>query len=60
MKRSKRMATVIFKKPVHLPGFSVKKGEAWRIKKDRVGKEGFTLGGGFVSASDYYIRNGSG
>lgn len=40
-------------KDAHLPRFTMKKGEIWRVRKIKVTNSGFPLGGGFIE-SDYY------
>ena len=41
-----------FKKDIRLPRFTMKKGEYWPVRPDRLQETGFTLGGGFVLYDD--------
>lgn len=43
------------KRTLHLPRFSLSKGEVWEVRVDRLQKDGFSLGGGFVCNEDYKV-----
>ena len=44
-----------FMRTLHLPRFTMKKGDVWEVRVDRLQKEGFSLGGGFVQNDDYKV-----
>ena len=46
---------VEFTRTLHLPRFSVMKGEAWEVRVDRLQKDGFNLSGGFVSNDEFKV-----
>jgi hypothetical protein len=46
---------VEFTKTLHLPRFSMKTGDTWEVRPDRLKEDGFELGGGFVLHSDYNV-----
>lgn len=47
---------VSFTRDLTLPRFPISKGETWEVRVDRIEREGFKLGGGFVSNSDYKVE----
>jgi len=53
---TKKYTTVTFLKDIHLPRFIMKKNETWDVRAERLTAEGFNLGNGFVSKSDYKIN----
>ena len=46
---------VEFERTLHLPRFTMKKGDAWEVRVDRLEEHGFSLGGGFVSNDEYKV-----
>ena len=46
-----------FTRTLHLPRFTVNKGDKWEVRVDRLEKEGFKLAGGFVSNDEYKVIN---
>jgi hypothetical protein len=46
---------VEFIKALQLPRFTIKSGDTWEVRPDRLQKNGFELGGGFVLHSDYNV-----
>jgi hypothetical protein len=46
-----------FTRTLHLPRFTVKKGEVWEVRVDRLERFGFKLAGGFVSNDEYKVIN---
>jgi len=42
-------------KDAYLPRFTMKKGELWKVRKTKVKRNGFPLGGGFIESSYYEI-----
>ena len=47
---------VEFTKALHLPRFTMKIGDFWEVRPDRIKRDGFGLGGGFVLHSDYKVN----
>jgi hypothetical protein len=45
-----------FTRTLHLPRFTVNKGDKWEVRVDRLQKDGFTLGGGFILNDDYKVN----
>jgi len=41
---------------VHLPRFTMSKGDTWEVRPDRIEKEGFKLGGGFITNNQYAVK----
>jgi len=50
-----RRVKVEFTEVVRLPRFTMKKGDIWEVRPDRLEKEGFALGGGFVSNDKFTV-----
>lgn len=48
---------VEFIRTLHLPRFSVKEGETWEVRVDRLQTDGFSLSGGFVSNDEFKVVN---
>jgi len=48
-----KMAQVVITREITLPRFTFQVGEKWEVRIERISKEGFTVGGGFLP-SDYY------
>tara|TARA_R110000851_G_scaffold134937_2_gene270313 strand:- start:268 stop:432 length:165 start_codon:yes stop_codon:yes gene_type:complete len=46
---------VEFTRTLHLPRFTMKKGETWEVRVDRLESQGFSLGGGFVCNEDFGV-----
>ena len=46
-----------FTRTLHLPRFTVKKGEVWEVSVDRLEKQGFKLAGGFVCNDEYKVNH---
>jgi len=46
---------VAFTRDVHLPRFTVRSGEVWEVRVDRLQRIGFTLGGGFVNNDEFEV-----
>ena len=46
---------VEFTRTLHLPRFTVKRGDTWEVRVDRLEKSGFKLAGGFVSNDEYEV-----
>ena len=44
-----------FVRTLHLPRFTVKNGEIWGVRVDRLERNGFKLAGGFVSNDEYKV-----
>jgi hypothetical protein len=44
-----------FTRDVFLPRFSIKKGEIWEVRVDRLQVDGFSLAGGFVFNNDFKV-----
>ena len=42
-------------KDLYLPRFRALKGFLWSVRPDRLEKEGFTLGGGFVQNNEFKV-----
>lgn len=49
------MVTVRFLRDTALPRFTMRKGQEWRVRDQRLTNEGFTLGGGFVERDRYEV-----
>tara|TARA_R100001594_G_scaffold82211_1_gene116682 strand:+ start:505 stop:675 length:171 start_codon:yes stop_codon:yes gene_type:complete len=49
------MVTVRFLRDTALPRFTMRKGQEWRIRAERLTFEGFALGGGFVEWDRYEV-----
>ena len=47
---------VIFIKDIYLPRFSMKVGDTWTVRADRLEEKGFQLGNGFVYNEDFAIK----
>lgn len=54
-KRRLNMVWVVFVKDTYLPRFTMKKGDKWKVRTERLTEKGFTLGGGFVESERYRI-----
>ena len=54
-KNTTRRIKVEFTKNIHLPRFNMAKGDKWEVRVDRMQKEGFSLGGGFVENNEYKV-----
>lgn len=52
-----RRIEVILTHDINLPRFSMKKGDKWEVRPDRFEREGFKLGGGFVSNDNFEVGN---
>ena len=52
MSRPQRVV-VQFLKDTHLPRFTMKKGQIWEKRADRLTDDGFPCGGGFVEKDRY-------
>ena len=48
---------VEFTRTLHLPRFTMEKGELWEVRVDRLESQGFSLGGGFVCNEDYKVNS---
>lgn len=46
---------VMFVKDIRLPRFTMKEGEFWEVRPDRLKEDGFELGGGFVENDGYKL-----
>ena len=46
---------VSFTRNLTLPRFTMKIGDTWEVRVDRLQKDGFTLGGGFINSDDYEV-----
>lgn len=46
---------VRFTRDVRLPRFNKPKNSQWQVRVDRLQKDGFTLGGGFIHNDDYEV-----
>jgi hypothetical protein len=45
-----------FTRTLHLPRFTVNKGDVWEVRVDRLEKGGFKLAGGFVCNDEYKVN----
>lgn len=50
-----RRIQVVFNKDLFFPRFKMLKGESWEVRVDRLQKEGFPLGNGFVNNYDFDV-----
>jgi len=55
MQSKLRRIKVEFTRDLHLPRFTMVKGDTWEVRVDRLEQEGFKLGGGFVISNDYRV-----
>ena len=46
----------VFTRDIALPRFSFKKGDHWKVRPDRLEKEGFKLGGGFIYNYEFEVE----
>lgn len=53
--RANKMLNVRIVKDAHMPRFTMKKGELWRVRKSKVTSTGFPLGGGFIESNYYEV-----
>ena len=44
---------VEFTRTLHLPRFTVKKGDNWEVRPDRIKETGFSLAGGYISIDEF-------
>ncbi len=51
-----RRVKVVITESLSLPRFSVEEGFEWEVRPDRLTKDGFTLGGGFVKNSQFKVN----
>lgn len=47
----------VFTRELTLPRFTMKIGDEWRVRVERLTRKGFTLGGGFVGVDSYTLIN---
>ena len=52
---SRNLIRVVFLEDVHTPRFTMKSGEEWMVRKDKVTGEGFPIGGGFCKSGQYLV-----
>ena len=53
--RANNMIEVRIVKDAYLPRFTMKKGELWTVRKNKVTTLGFPLGGGFIESNCYEV-----
>lgn len=50
-----RRIKVEFVEGVYLPRFEMNKGATWEVRPDRIQKNGFSLGGGFIKSDQFKV-----
>jgi hypothetical protein len=53
--RANNMVEVRIVKDAYLPRFTMKKGELWTVRKNKVTTLGFPLGGGFIESHYFEV-----
>tara|TARA_R110000751_G_scaffold73598_1_gene148800 strand:- start:102 stop:290 length:189 start_codon:yes stop_codon:yes gene_type:complete len=48
-----RRIRVSITRDLDLPRFTLSKGDTWEVRPDKIERDGFCLGGGFIRNSDY-------
>jgi len=50
-----RMIKVALAESVILPRFTMRDGDTWELRPDRLTKDGFALGGGFIKNNQFKV-----